>query len=201
MINWIEDLLLGVGLSWTMSKTLPYVLCIIIGIVVMLFLKKRMRTTSKLLKWIVGSIGLILPFVFYFSFHPIYEGDFSNNSISVDMENDLSELRGEKMVIISIANCPYCYESITRVKKLKERNPDINIEMRVCSSDSNSVNWYNEVAGENMNVVLAENKEALAKLAFGSFPTFVLVNNDSPLTVWSNDDFGVRAMDEVESRF
>jgi hypothetical protein len=41
----------------------------------------------------------------------------------------------------------------------------------------------------------------MSELAFGVFPTFVLVDGDKTLRTWSNDNFGVSAMDEIELNF
>ena len=67
--------------------------------------------------------------------------------------------------------------------------------------DSTSIDWYKNKGGDNIEVRLAKNKEEMTKIAQHAFPTFVLVDNDRPLKTWTNDNFGVFAMDEIELEF
>ena len=139
--------------------------------------------------------------IVYFSFYPIYEGDFTNSSIQIERSDDNIELQGQEFIVLSIPGCPYCYESIGRMKKLIERNQKIQIKFIVCSEDKTTLDWYSEEAGDDIKVELAKNPEKMVELAKGSFPTFVLVNNDAKLKVWSNNSFGVLALDEIENSF
>lgn len=198
-MNSIELFLLDIGLSWTISKLLPYLIAIAIGLILINLLKKHIRDSKTIVKWFLRVTLFFFPFGGYFIYSPIYEGDFSNNYVSVKKEAKYNELTGKKFVVISMPGCSYCFESIDRMKKLLDRIPQAEIEYIVClSSDSLSTEWYQNKAGDNIIVRLAKDSDALTQLAEGTFPTFVLVNNESPLTKWSNDSFGVLAMDNVE---
>ncbi|MCH2231489.1 MAG: DsbA family protein [Crocinitomicaceae bacterium] len=200
-MNSIELFLLDLGLSWTMSKMLPYIFMVLIGLIIVLLFKKRLKKLGLILRLLIKFIILLIPFVVYFAIAPIYQGDFSNNSIEIEKIKDYSELKGKKLVVLTIPGCPYCYEALGRMKKLKERVPNIEIEYLVCHPDEETTTWYKDEAGKDVEVKLALNPDAMAQLAVGSFPTFVLVEEDQKLRTWSNDNFGVSAMDELELKF
>jgi thiol-disulfide isomerase/thioredoxin len=200
-MNAIEIILLDSGLSWTISKLLPYLLMILLGLMFLIF-SKRFLTRSKLIVRILIKLSfLIIPFVFYFAYFPIYEGDFSNNSMLIEKGEAEQELQGRKLVVLSIPNCPYCFSAIDKMIKLKERVPSIEIEYIVCNSNSETMKWYQDKAGVTLNVKMADSIRAMMNLASHSFPSFVLVENDKMLRTWSNDNFGVSALDEVELSF
>lgn len=197
----MESYFLDAGMSWTMSKVLPYLIMIFLGIVLWFIFKKLLKRINKFLRWTLLLIVFLLPFGGYFAISPIYQGDFSNNSLEVEKTELNAELNGKKLAVITIPGCPYCLEAMDRLLKMKERVPELEVEYVVCSIDSTSVNWYKEKGGDLINVRLAENREEMSKIAEHAFPTFVLVDNDHPLKKWSNDNFGVFAMDEVELEF
>ena len=197
----MESYFLNTGLSWTMSKVLPYVIMIFLGIILWFIFKKLLKRINKFLRWTLLVVVFVLPFGTYFALSPIYEGDFSNNSIEVEKTELNSELTGKKLAVIAIPGCPYCLEAMGRLLKMKERVPDLKVEYVVCSVDSTTLNWYKERGGDEIDVRLAKNREEMSKLAEHAFPTFVLVDNEHPLKKWSNDSFGVFAMDEIELEF
>jgi hypothetical protein len=87
------------------------------------------------------------------------------------------------------------------MKEVKEQNPDINIEFRVCTTKKSALQPYKEAVEGVFPVVMAKDPERLANaVAAGSFPTFVLLDKEKSVK-WLNDDFGVGALDEVESKF
>lgn len=194
----VEQFFLNSGFSWTISKALPYILAVLLGFILLFIFRKRFKKNA-LLKWSLRLVLLVLPFGSYFLYSPIYQGDFSNAGVDIPRDSSLVELTGDKLVVIAIPGCPYCLEAIDRMKLLHDRMPDVEIEYRVCSSDSLALDWYREKAGENIHLVLADSVEAMSKLAEHQFPTFILVKGDKrPLKRWSNDSFGVSALDEVE---
>ena len=86
------------------------------------------------------------------------------------------------------------------MKTLKGRNPEAEIIYLVCGTeDQEAVEWYKNKGGSDIKVQLADSSHALSQVAHGSFPTFVLAGSkQSKYKVWSNDNFGVFALDEVE---
>jgi len=197
----MESYFLNAGLSWTMSKVLPYFIMILVGIVLWIIAKKLLKSLNKFLRWALLLVIFLMPFGIYFSISPIYEGDFNNNAIEVMRSDANAELTGKKLVVITIPGCPFCLQAIDQLLVMKKRVPNIEIEYIVCSSDSTTVDWYKEKAGDDITVRLAVNSEEMAKIAQHAFPTFVLVDNNHPIKTWSNDSFGVFARDEIELEF
>lgn len=194
----MESFFLNLGLSYTWSKALPFIIFIILGIILGRFLFKRSKST---LMKIVSIIAIFIPFGIYFAINPIYEGDFSNTSITVQRTAEMSELKGKKLVVISLPGCKYCKESIQVLKEIQDRHKNLEVEYVVTSSNSSDLDFYLEKSKGIFPVRLAENVEAMAKLANGHFPTYVLVNNDKPFETWSNNTFGISALDKVVRNF
>ena len=189
------------GLSYTLSKVFAYLLFPLLGFLVWLIIRKRMkRRAFKIVALIVLCPGF---FFGYFLQHPIYEGDFSNNATLVQEKSELDDLKADKLVVISIPNCPFCEESIQRMLSLKERHPNVEIEYRVCVNDSlatAAVRDYWKMTGNRISVSRANDGKQLANVAEMSFPAFVLVTKSGKMK-WSNDHFGVGALDEVVAAF
>ena len=197
-MNSIEYLLLDTGLSWTMSKLLPYLIAVALGISLVFLLKKKLANMNRPVRIVIKGIALLIPFFAYFGYTPIFQGDFSNNSTEFVLTESEKELTGKKLVVLTIPGCPYCFQALGKMKKLKSRNEKIEIEYIVCHADPETIKWYSNEGGKAVNVRLATDVQSMVKVAKGSFPTFALVSNDSTLKVWSNDNFGVLAIDEVE---
>lgn len=195
----MEKFLLDLGMSFTMSKLLPYILMILIGLVLSLFVFKKAKA-----KWakIVGISLFFVPFGIYFAINPIYEGDFSNNSRMVSMTAETSELKEKKLVLIAMPGCPFCLMAINNLKQLKEKNPRLEIEFIVTSTDPETLVPYKEEINGAFPIKTSENPIAMADLAERSFPAFVLVDpTKNEFEIWNNNSFGVRAMDKVITAF
>jgi len=194
----LEVGLLNFGFSWTLSKATPYILTIILGVLLSLNLFKKIKI-NRVLKLLIVFALLITPFIINFVLHPIYEGDFSKNGkeLPINIYNETKLENG--LMVITIPNCPYCYLSINQLKKIKQRNTNINIEYKVCSSDTSKIKTYQEEVKGKFKVQNASNPDSLASVADFKFPAFVLIKNGKPIYKWSNDEFGVRAIDLLES--
>ncbi len=196
----LENFFLNTGLSWTLSKLFPYIVCVLLGLLLMYIFLKLSRKAARPVRIIVALILLITPFIIGFSTHPIYTGDFSNNSTAVT-DSDNADLQKDGLVVITIPGCPYCLGTIPKLKKIKERYPQIPIRYVVCTSDASNLESLREEADGKFEVEMARDKQALAKVTSGTFPGFVMVESGKPVCYWSNDNFGVRAIDKVESTF
>lgn len=201
----METFFLNLGLSYTWSKALPFIIFILLGIFVGLFLFKRSK--SVVMK-IVSIITIFIPFGIYFAINPIYDGDFNNTARIVERTADMSELNGTKLVVISLPGCRFCKESIPLLKEVKERHKNIEVEYVVVSSNSSDLKFYLETSKGVFPVRLAENVEAMGRIAtddqgYSRFPTFVLVNNDKKMDTWnwSTNTFGISALDKVVGSF
>jgi hypothetical protein len=104
------------------------------------------------------------------------------------------------LLIVTIPDCPFCLESITRLKLIKKRNPTIKMLFSVCSEDEQKLNLYRGLIAGDFDIALAKDIEASVKLAEGHFPTFVQLKKGLPSYKWSNDQFGAGAIDELESQ-
>ena len=197
----IELFFLDAGFSYTVSKLLAYLVFPLIGFLIWLVFRKRMKRKI----WKISSlIALcVVSFFIYFMLHPIYEGDFSNNSTPIKGKSELNAIQSDKLVVISIPDCPFCQESISRMVAFRQRHPKVKIEYRVCVNDSlakRAVDKYNRLSNNQIPVKKAEDSKNLATLADMSFPTFVLITPTKKVK-WSNNNFGVGALDEVVETF
>lgn len=156
---------------------------------------------SRWLKFSLKIVLLILPFSIGFAFHPIYEGDFALKGQKVLTNHSKSDFKKNGLTVVAIVDCPFCFSSISKLKMIKKRNPNIAIDFVVCTKDKNYITNYIKEAEGVFKIRLAENPDSLALIAGWRFPTFIKVENKKPVYLWSNDQFGVRAIDQLESNY
>ncbi len=196
----IERTLIEYGMSWTLSKLLPYLTLLLLGFLMARWFKRWIIFKLPYVRRIVFFGVLLLPLIAGFIVNPIYEGDFSQNGMEITDGTKLSDFRNSHLTVIAIPGCPYCMESIEKLKVLKERNPKMKLKFVVCTK-TESIAEYKDQAGVAAKVMKANNPETLSAIAGGTFPTFVLVKDGKPVYKWSNDQFGVRALDRLENEF
>ena len=182
-------------LPWTLSKIIPYLLCLVGGFLFS-FLIFRLKGKIRLLRFIVW----ILPIGIYFAINPIYEGDFSNTYRTEKITSLTAKLHSNELLVIAIPGCPYCFESIAALKIMKQRNPKLKITFLVCSKDKKTVLPYAKEIDHSFEIVTTQNAQKWAKLVHGKFPSYIRLKNGK-LYIWSNDTFGCMAKDEVEKGF
>lgn len=194
----IEKFLIDLNFSWTISKSIPYLFLMIFGILLMFSLKKRLKI-GNVLKQIILVLVAVCPFMIGFTMNPIYEGDFSKQGTTNFEAPNKKDFSGVDLVVITIPGCPYCHESTFYSNLMHKRNPKLKIKYIVCAKDTNQIQPYRDKLDKNIEVALAEDPNQAAKTAGGSFPAFLLIQNNKAIQKWSNDQFGVRAKDLVES--
>lgn len=199
-MNYFELAFLELGFSWTTSKCLPYILAFFLGILIFVFLKRLLKSVNKFLKVTFLVIGLVLPFTLYFAWSPIYEGDFSNKYRIENIEKIQQEREHQTFVFIAIPNCKYCKGALKRIEKMIERQPNLNVEVVVCTRKIETLNWYKKFLSEKIKVTQVKYPNLYRRLAKNRFPSFALVQKES-IATWEYDYFGVRAMDFIESVF
>lgn len=183
-------------MSWTLEKALPYLILIAIGVILYVFIRRLLKRRRKALR-ILSILVIPLPFFIYFVFSPIYEGDFSNN---YRLEKGVfSELNSGRLTVLTIPGCPYCYESIEDLKRIKERTGVDTIDFFVVTTQSENLDWYREEAKGQLNIQKLSPESELVALAMGTFPTFLFAEDDN-VSVWDNSGFGVRAKDWIEDK-
>lgn len=188
----MENFFIDANFSWFLSKLLPYVIYLLIGVFAYIFLtklSKNKRAKLYLLPILVGPIAV------YFYLVPIFEGDFSNQYRTEEFK--VKQINSQGFQVIAIPGCPYCLASLDVLNRMSNRTNGTEIVFKVLSSDSASLEPYTAAAGENIKVVLEPDFQELATLAQGTFPSFVLPKGKE-LYIWSNDAFGVGARDLVE---
>lgn len=183
------------GRSWTMSKIVPYVLCWVSSMLVLVFSIYTFR--NKAIGALVGGIFSIAIIGFDFSQHIIYSGDFSNNSVAVQSKDP--QFRPNTLSAITIPGCPFCHASVEMLKVMKARNPQLDIQFLVCTTDSTQLNEYVQPIDGKFDLALFEDLEELNKLGVTGFPTFIYTDTSGKKQMWSNDNFGAPARDFVES--
>lgn len=196
--NALESTLLESGFSWTMSKMLPYLILGFGGILLAYSFAKGFKIKSKIVKVVIVLVLLALPFVLGFALHPIYQGDFSSEGTELTKEKILVKTDPKyDLLVVTIPGCPFCLESIAHLKLIKKHSPDLKILFSVCSTDKKDLDLYRGIIAGDFDIALAEDPEASVQLAEGHFPTFVQLKKGIPTYKWSNDQFGVGAIDKL----
>ncbi len=195
-MNSFEVYFLSNGFSWCSSRLLPYLAFVVFGLLLAFLLAWILRFKGHVKVLFVVSIPLVV-LSFYFALFPIYQGDFSKNHERIRRNAEMEELKSKRLVVLSLPGCPYCLESMERMRMVKQRHPNMTIEYKVCHGDSASLKWFEKYGKNDFVYSLASNSDMTSKLARGLYPTFVLPNK-SFLKVWSVDQFGMSAIDEVE---
>jgi hypothetical protein len=182
-------------ISWTLINITPYFLTIVGGLFLS-FLFSKIRGKIRFLRFFIWAI----PFGIYFILNPIYEGDFSNNYREIHLKNDLITSKEKQLLVITIPGCPFCLASIQTMKQIKKRVPSLKVKYIVCSSDSLTIlPYYREING-SFPISTSKKPKEWAKICQGKFPSYVLVTKNGT-RIWSNDNFGTLAKDEVEESF
>jgi thioredoxin-related protein len=202
----IEQWVINSNFSWTSAKIAPYLLLVIFGVLIArwlskFFIYKIISNRIKFLRPIVFVVITAIPFVIGFVLNPIYEGDFSKQGTEIQNQESINDFRKVDLAVITIPGCPYCYHSISKLKQLKARNPEMRIKFIVCTSNNEDLKDYIAEGGKEIVVTKTKNTENLSKMTEGKFPTFVMVKNNKAIYSWSNDQFGCLALDQLESEF
>lgn len=196
-----EEKLIDMDFSWTLSKSLPYVILIFLGILLSSSIRKQIKIRNKFLKTSLLFIFFLAPFTIGFILHPIYEGDFSLQGKEIRNAPKSKIPSNTDLMVIAIPGCPFCMGSIAKLKKIKKRNPNLSITFIVCSKDTLTLSEYKSEIGNSFNIQLADDIEQMINMANTKFPSFIKIENGQATYSWSNDQFGVRAIDDLESHF
>jgi hypothetical protein len=194
----LRGVLLQMGFSWTISEWAYYAVLLILGVLWMLLLP---RVSKSLVGWkrrIVQVVLAVAPFAMGFAQHPIYEDMVWDLSHDMSAVQPMPDYADAKLVVIAIADCPYCKRAVSEMKALHERNPNMAMRMVVCTADSTWLEPYVQEANGEFEVVMATDKDMLATHAGGHFPAYVLVRDGKPVCRWSNNEWGPLAKDIVD---
>ena len=192
----MEELLNYFGLSFTASKFSPYFIAVFLGIVFSKLLYRHI-SASKIIRNIFITLITVLPFGIYFSIHPIFEGDISNEGINI--KNNLDLPKNKDLLIIALADCPYCIQSQETLKLIHQKNTKIKAEYLIVNGTKQDSIRYARMLNGFASCRTMKNSIPLLQSIQGSFPSFILVRKGKLNKVWSNNTFSVRAWDEVVS--
>ena len=192
----MEELLNYFGVSFTVSKFLPYLLTILIGVICAILLSKRI-SASKIIRIIIIILITVFPFSLYFAINPIYEGDFSNDGNEI--KKDLKLPKNKDLLIIALADCPYCIQSQGTIKLIHKKNPKIKAEYIIMNGTKQDSIRYAEMLKGFATCRTQKNNVVLMQTIHGSFPSYIFVQKGKFKKVWNNDNFGVLAWDELVS--
>ena len=195
-MNSLESYFLSNNFSWVAAKLGPYVYFLVLGLLFSLLVVWKLKFKGHVRILFLISLPLVT-LSLYFSFYPIFQGDFSNEKVIVPRNESMVELKENRLVVLSLPGCPYCLESMERMRIVKQRHPEITIEYKLCHGDSSAIRWFQNKGKNDFEYSLVSDVKMTSKLASGLYPTYVLTNKSS-LKVWSVEQFGMAALDEVE---
>ncbi|MFM7235141.1 MAG: hypothetical protein ACKOZM_11200 [Flavobacteriales bacterium] len=194
----LRSRLLQAGMSWTISEWAFYALLVCIGV---LMAWQLLRVASLPVRWqriVVAITVATLPFAVGFAQHPIYEDMLWNMAHDMSAEQAMPDYEHADLVVIAIADCPYCKRAVAELNALHTRNESMRLRMVVCTADSSWMEPYRAEAHESIEVTMASDMNRLATQAGGHFPAYVLVRDGKPVCRWTNNEWGPVAKDIVE---
>ena len=192
----METLLNNLGLSFTLSKFIPYLLTILIGIVCVKLLNKHI-SASKIIRLTFNILTAIIPFGIYFAINPIFQGDFSNDGVLIKKKLELP--KNKDLLIIALADCPYCIQSQETVKLIHQKNTKIKAEYLIVNGTKQDSIRYARMLHGFASCRTVKNSVPLIQTIQGRFPSFILIQNGIFKKVWNNNTFSARAWDEIVS--
>ncbi len=184
------------GMSNTSAYFLPYIILFLCGAVLSLLAKKIAR---KSLKLVVAFFLLLTPFAAGFAFHPIYEDAIYLGGTEFGYSED-ALCKECKMSIIVIPDCPFCKMAIQQSGRFVSEQGNSSVEVVLCSSDSLATAKYLGMLPEGVQLRNANHPDSVAVYSGGSFPAYCTKVSDQQMRVWSNNEFGPRALDFVRSK-
>lgn len=156
------------------------------------------RIQHRLKKWVFMSILCLVPFTLYFAFFPIYQGDFVNTHFKPTQKEPFPQKLTLNVAVLP--SCPYCHETIKLMNDLKKRYPKLNIRYVVVAKSKEMTAVFRPKLSKEIRVQLAKTPEEWFITAQGGFPCMILSQKGKIIYAWENNNFGVRAIDDIVSR-
>ena len=192
----MEELLNYFGLSFTVSKFLPYFFAVFLGFFFSKLLYRHI-SASIIIRILFITLITVLPFGIYFAIHPIFEGDISNEGVIIRKNLDLP--KNKDLLIIALADCPFCIQSQKTIKIIHQKNKRIKAEYIIVNGTKQDSIRYARMLHGFASCRTVKNSVPLTQTIQGKFPSFILVQKGRLKKVWNNNNFSVRAWDEVVS--
>ena len=199
--NSIQFNLFSLGLSWTLSAIIPYILELIAAILLGLQFSQLLRDRSRTVQRMTLMSSVFVAGGIAFLFNPVYEGDFSNTyqEVVANVNGDPAIEKG--LTMLALPGCPYCYERIGTLNFLRDRNPDLLISVILVQEDSMTMENYKSRLLQNIEVRYTEHGSFLAKIVGGSFPAFFYRDEQGQTRFWRQAGLGTTALDWIEKRY
>jgi thiol-disulfide isomerase/thioredoxin len=195
-------------LGWMQAYLLSRILVLLLSLCLMIALISLLDH-SKIAKWFVGILILGLPVGVYLAVNPPYINDWIRTGTELSRQKGDSEIESRLnmssskpngLIMLVLPSCPYCIEQFETLETLAARNSALEIAVFVVGSDSVAVQEFKNHIGESeITIYPISNREEIAELSEGRFPSFLYVKNGSVIYRWSNQQFGYPALDWVEA--
>lgn len=157
------------------------------------------RIPNKALRIMTAFLIFVLPFGVGFAFHPIYEDAIYLGGTDFGYSED-ALCKECKMSIIVIPDCPFCKMAIQQSGRFVSEGGNSSVEVVLCSSDSLATAKYLGILPKGVHLRNATHPDSVAVYTGGSFPAYCTKVSDQQMRVWSNNEFGPRALDFVRSK-
>lgn len=145
----------------------------------------------------------------YLSINLPYINDWMRTGTVVQYEAEMSEIRAqlllenpdhEGIIMLALPSCPYCIEQFKTLKRLKLRNPNMDVSVFVACKDSAGLETFNHhVDDSEIPTFRIGNQQEVSELSNGRFPSFLYFREGKIVYRWSNGQFGYPALDWVEN--
>lgn len=190
----MENLFLDLGFSFMVSKFLPLLILLILGISSAYFSLKNLK--NRLMRWVfILFVGLI-PSTIYFSLFPIYEGDIAN--YGTRPTSHLSFPVKRTLTVFALPECPYCRESVKEINRLvKYKGEQTDIRYVVLSTDTAAADFYRKELDKKVKIEQTSLSVYISEITQGAYPTYSLSENGKLISCWSNSTFGAAAWDVI----
>lgn len=191
---------LKIGLSFTFSKILPYMLqffavCMIIFNVYRQYLEGASLSLRRLVSILIlfGGSGIA------FAFHPIYEGDFSHQYREIRLSGQNADIFQDGLTMIALPGCGFCYEKLEEMKQVKQIYPKLQMHILVINQDELAVEEYRERSEGLLDVALFPKGTLLRNIITDGYPNLIYKSSgaNNVLINWTNSGFGSASWDYV----
>jgi len=139
------------------------------------------------------------PVTIYFALHPIYTGDIFDEASEINTSYVFP--KSKQLSIFVLKGCPHCKGTIPFIQKLRERNDQISIQYVILGKPNDRFPGFTNEIPSFCEKKYEPNPILLAPITQGNYPCIVLSNNGKAEKKWSNDNFGMKTMDVIESFF
>ena len=195
----IETASQNVGLSFTLSKMMPYVLQAVFLIILLIESYRHLLDRfSNTLRRVIGLLILAVGGGIAFAVHPISQGDFQHEYKPVYFKgNSLNDLN-DGLTMIALPGCPYCYERVEDLNRFVELYPNQEVFIQVVNQDSLALEEYQERTSDAIHVSLVKNEPSVKLLIGERYPSFIFISSGNHQgMIWNNNGFGVAALDFI----